>query len=77
MTITVSEVTETSARVQYTMGYPMNGNGTLGYGATAKQEFTTSAGSSSSVKTNSVPAKREVTTIRPVTVGQAREVLSR
>ena len=50
------------------LGYPMNGNGTLGYGATAKQEFTTSTGSSSSVKTSSVPAKREVRTIRSITV---------
>ena len=58
------------------VGYPMNGNGTFGYGETAKTEFTTAGTAPASVKGQS-PAPRKTNVIRPLTLQEIKEVLGK
>lgn len=58
------------------VGYPMNGNGTFGYGETAKTEFTTAGTAPASVKGQS-PAPRKTNVIRPLTLQEIKEALGK
>ena len=58
------------------VGYPMNGNGTFGYGASAKAEFTTAGTAPASVKGQS-PVSRKTNVIRPLTLQEIKEVLGK
>lgn len=58
------------------LGFPMNGNGSLGYGEMTVTQFTTTGTATSAVSPASVPAKRGQKVIRPVTLESAREFLN-
>lgn len=58
------------------VGYPMNGNGTFGYGETAKAEFTTAGTAPASAKGLS-PAQRKNNVIRPLTLEEIKETLGK
>lgn len=58
------------------LGFPMNGNGSLGYGEMALDEFTTSGTSSAAVSAAGVPVRNGQKVIRPLSAESVREFLS-
>ena len=58
------------------LGFPMNGNGSYGYGEMAIEEFTTAGDPpATTTSTSAVTAKPKIKVARPVTVESAREFL--
>lgn len=58
------------------LGFPMNGNGSLGYGEMALEEFTTSGTSSAAVSAAGIPDKNGQKVIRPLSAESVREFLN-
>lgn len=58
------------------LGFPMNGNGSLGYGDMALEEFTTSGTSSAALSSAGIPCKNGQKVIRPLSAESVREFLS-
>lgn len=57
------------------VGFPMNGNGSYGYGEMAKEEFTTTGTASEATSAAIAPVKEAKKHIRPVTAESAMELI--
>lgn len=57
------------------LGFPMNGNGSLGYGEMAIQEFTTSGTSPAEVSASGIPCRKGQNVIRPLSAESVREFI--